>query len=404
MLMFFATLFPGALPAPLKNLLTAGGVSLKDRGDFLAFLIGVPLAASASVIGALIAQSTREVARSQKQIQAAAFFDAKLTAGNKSFVALINAFDALVDLSDELAHRFEEFDERCHACGADHLAVLVQSETPPPLDRFLPLWRQRATAEIREIGKQADIIITNFIELAVDPFWAKAFAQQASIDTDWNAPIKSIVTGREFTPLDLARITRRITRRLDVASERGEALYLGYVVYGVVRNMAYFRGDFVGALLELGTSEEGGALRPHQIEDWRAAGREETRLIQNTGAAALISMFNSVPEPAAILKAAAEMYPELQLKDSSVNTSLPDKSKVVDAGFVDVAARLTSAPGGLTAALLFGGGDIKAPPAKPATTKTLASFPRKRNTAQPMRRSARAPIAQVYKASISTVS
>jgi len=359
-------------------------------GEYLAFLIGVPVALLTSFVAIVIAAATRDSTDAQARIQRNGFFDNKLTKGASSFVKLVGAFDRLIDVDGILFEHYVQLKAQCESCGLSISEIVADPqyiEQNPALKEYIPNWQSKVAPEFEMIARQAEIIVENFIELSIDPFWGVAFDQQSHEETDWDAPLREGISLDRMTQRRLARITRRITHRLDDLAKTGDAISLGCNAFEVVHaDGRRFPIAFIGALLEIGNADNDCfMLRPEEFERWRTSSDRQQRRMCNTGAAALVSMFNAVPDVSALLAAVDKIFPGLRDDQPSYFLALPDKTKVASDEMVEVADLLTSEPSRVVYSVEMGEGNIGAIPAEAAPV----SEPRKSNSRRHPLRSAR---------------
>lgn len=396
MLLFFATLLPDIwinnqdwIPAYFKNLLTAGGSDRVARGEYLAFLIGVPLATAASAIAALIAQSSHEVAHRQEQIQTSDFLDAKLSARLGDYVETLSAIDRLYEIGHDLRERYQALEEKCEQCSANFERVLADGRDPDEQNDDMSIatefkhWVEGVEPLIREIGEQMDTIVANFMEMTVDPFWGAAFENQTAEGTHWNRPMLEVVkANRRMTARRIARILRFIAHRLRMGAETSAGARAiaatGYHAYKMVRHDNVIQPlAFIGAMLELG-DESGRHMSRASFNEKRDRETITTFEIRNNGAAALVSIFNAVPSKAAFRDAVQQLFPNLDLRNFIYFTRMPEKSKIVSDEMSLAARTITDNPALLVYEATAGGGGLAAavkPGAEPVKTKKSNASP-----------------------------
>lgn len=360
MALFFVVLLPDDfirsqtwLGGHLIDTLTADGTSREGRGEYLAFLVGVPLAAAASVIAALIAQASHEVAHRQQQIQTSDFLDSKLSGRLEGYVDILSAFDRLYEIGWEMHARYAALDQWCGNCSARFERAIFEGEDPgSTLDErefrtVVREWAADVAPFIEDIGAQMDIIVENFLSMTIDPFWGAAFEHQTADEKDWDKAFTEIIGARQ-TPRRLARTSRWIAYRLRSGSKNNEIAVAGYHAYRVVphdRNDLVFPLAFVGAMLEL-ADEKGRHITRSDLDHRRDAPDVTITEVRNSGAAAIVAMFNAVPQSGAFLAAVKEIFPTLDLREFKYFRRMPSKSKI-SSDEMDAACAAVSEDAGL---------------------------------------------------------
>lgn len=358
--LFFVVLLPDEfirsqtwLGDHLIDTLTADGTSRDGRGEYLAFLVGVPLAAAASVIAALIAQASHEVAHRQQQIQTSGFLDSKLSERLEGYIDILSAFDRLYEIGGELHERYAALDQWCGDCSARFERAIFEGEDPDASldDRefrtVVKEWAADVVPFIEDIGVQMDIIVKNFLSMTIDPFWGAAFEHQTADEKDWDKAVREILGVRQ-TPRRLARVSRWIAYRLRSGSKNNEIAVAGYHAYRVAphdKNGLVYPLAFVGAMLEL-ADEKGRHIPRSDFDHRRDASEVTTMEVRNSGAAAIVAMFNAVPQSDSFLAAVKEIFPTLDLREFQYFRRMPSKSKI-SSDEMDAACAAVSANAGL---------------------------------------------------------
>ena len=329
------------LPQIIRDALNeAEGRNPGERGDYLNFLIGVPLAAAGSLVAAVVAASAHSIANRQRMVQEMQLIDAKITGQAGNFLELVNAFDDIHEQGALLYDRFKRFLDDCDEHKVHILSVLDDYNEPhelyevsgPAVDELREKWRERLKANIREIQDRATDVFRLYQVLTFDPFWAQAIDSQGSkVQRDWYM-LEEYVRKRlgkraptaEWSPRYLSRELRQWTRVCSMTHALYAFLYTPDDACPL---------EFAGALIRLVTLDE---RFPSEVvnEEWYNGTHRDVEII-NVGAAKLYSLYRALPSPLAISDAVFSLFPRLDsIESRPYFRTLPNKRRITHDEFL----------------------------------------------------------------------
>lgn len=301
-----------------------GGDSLKLKsGEYLAFLVGVPVAVSTSIIAALIAGATHDSTTAQARMQSIDLLDRKLTEAMRPLVAVINAFTSIDESGDRIARSLEYWRGEC---GDDSKRYVAIFETGPIDAKDVALREARNDLHeetVRLSGAVKDL--HSNIANITDPFWLSAIElqhrSQPSGADGWNRILVSMI-GKSSLPQEAAALStpQNVAHKLGWLAERTQP-HESFDAFHLTPSDATSL-EIAGAMIWL-TGED---LEPAYHFEADYAGK-----VLNLGTALLIAIYSFVPTRKAILEAAQAAFPLLkdEFNSGKYFSSLPDKSMMI---------------------------------------------------------------------------
>lgn len=339
------------LPDIIRRALSeAEGANVGERGDYLNFLIGVPLAAAGSAVAAVVAASARSVANRQRIVQEMDLVDRKIAGCAETFLRLVNAFDDIHDEGGRLREDFRTFLAECNEKSVHVLSVLEGYNIPhdtyqvegEEVDAMRERWLQPMIARIEKLRERVNDIFDGFQVLTFDPFWAKAMEMQAAkVEDEWY--VLEQLMRKQFdradprsgvSPRYLARELRQWVRSSTVTFALLSYLYTPEESCPV---------EFVGGMIQLVDSK----YRFPSVavnEAWDKQSKEPVR-IYNVGAAKLYTLYRALPSQEALETTVYSLFPVLDSFDSRAYfQTLPDKRRIMNDLFLEALDRVFDTP------------------------------------------------------------
>lgn len=283
------------------------GLAPDARGDYLNFLIGLPLAFAGSLIALLIASSTRSVAQRQAAIAATDLVDRKISTGLDAFRNIVHALDRLYWIGRSMRFEYDSLMEDAKSIGAVSLDILL--DLPPEgltkeqrdkfygfRDRYLQRFSERMTSANEKLESLTDC----FQHLSIEPFWALSLSQQTSrVDPQWSHIIERLHDEAGYELGDIEGVDSRVSPR--AVGSRMARLSLKTRPFDMA--VGYYLTphdatpiETIGAMIELlGPSGNDPQFAPYVLKAMadKAGGRTRVRLY-NFGAASIITLFDAL--------------------------------------------------------------------------------------------------------------